>query len=198
MAAARVSLARDLRLFLSVKDKRRLLNLCMEAKSIYQSIGKAIRYARNEVDPPISQTVLGQCVGKKVDTICNWEKATKRIPIDDLLKIALYLKKPLFYFLFFDESQMWDETQRYSPHFIDLVKQTVGMMSEEYNMQVEPVEDLNGNRSATYLYRLFPLLVSNAIDYPENIHFDRDKGGIETHEELVELLYEHIFNDKPK
>jgi transcriptional regulator with XRE-family HTH domain len=66
-------------------------------RDFYRALGQRIRRARKE--RRYTQTELGRLLGYSANAILGWEKGTRRVNIEDLLRLASVLEKPLSYFL---------------------------------------------------------------------------------------------------
>lgn len=164
----------------------------MEIKGdIYKVIGSRIQQARNDAE--YTQVALAQILGKSESSIQSWENGSRRISVEELLKIAVVTDKPMSYLLGEDSDSWQIEKGRFSNKVIDHVRRCIDEMGDLYRMYVRPTTDENGNRSITYLYRLFPRIVARNMDWEVGIPFDRLLGGVESHDDLVDLIYAHIF-----
>ncbi|MDR7435392.1 MAG: helix-turn-helix transcriptional regulator [Armatimonadota bacterium] len=63
----------------------------------YRVLGQRIRQARKE--SRYSQAELGRLLGYSANAILGWEKGTRRINIEDLMRLAAILDRPLSFFL---------------------------------------------------------------------------------------------------
>lgn len=72
----------------------------------YVNIGLKIKQAREEKG--ITQQELARLLGSSSVTIGNWEKARRKVSLDDLEQIAVLLDKPLDYFIDGDSANISD------------------------------------------------------------------------------------------
>ena len=63
----------------------------------YKRIGMKIKQAREEKE--MSQAELARLLGKSDTTVTYWESGKRKVTIDDLEQIAVYLDKPFDYFV---------------------------------------------------------------------------------------------------
>lgn len=66
-------------------------------ESTFRRVGQRIRQAREEAR--LTQEQLAQRLGMSDSGLTLWEKGTRRIPLDQLERIAVELGKPMWYFL---------------------------------------------------------------------------------------------------
>ena len=66
-------------------------------KELWPALGERIREARES--QALSAVELGQRLGYSEDTIYNWEKARRRITLEDLLRVSEQTGKPVSWFL---------------------------------------------------------------------------------------------------
>ena len=66
-------------------------------KEFWPALGERIREARES--QALSAVELGQRLGYSEDTIYNWEKARRRITLEDLLRVSEQTGKPVSWFL---------------------------------------------------------------------------------------------------
>lgn len=66
---------------------------------LYEYVGKKILESRSLPHRKITQMELAKFIGVTFQQIQKYEKATNRVPLNSLLKISKYTKKPLAFFL---------------------------------------------------------------------------------------------------
>lgn len=67
-----------------------------------KTFGSRIRQAREEHDPPLTQTLLGLQMSESQKTISKWETGRTRVPIEKLPKLAMALGTSVDYLLSLD------------------------------------------------------------------------------------------------
>lgn len=101
----------------------------------YRALGQRIRQARKE--SRYTQAELGRLLGYSANAILGWEKGTRRVNIEDLVRLAAVLNRPLSYFLGGLEEEP-EEKERvaqiretFEPHVHSLLTETVAELKAE-------------------------------------------------------------------
>jgi transcriptional regulator with XRE-family HTH domain len=97
----------------------------------YRVLGQRIRQARK--DSRYTQAELGRLLGYSANAILGWEKGTRRVNIEDLVRLAAVLKRPLSYFVegYEEQAHTAQARETLDTFLHDLLREAVAELREE-------------------------------------------------------------------